>query len=51
MFGTLIGQEIGTGRKTHSEVRAVPLIILEIQGKERLCVPQQMVTYSMCCYS
>lgn len=37
MFGSLIWQEIEIGRKNHFDVRALTLIILKIQGKERLC--------------
>lgn len=37
MVGSLIWQEIEMGRKTHFDVRALPLIIPKIQGKERLC--------------
>lgn len=37
MFGSLIWQEIEIGRRNHFDVRAVPLTILKIQGKERLC--------------
>lgn len=38
------------GKKKHFDVKAVPLVILKIQGMKD-CVPQQMVTYCMCCYS